>query len=204
MLSRAGRMSKSTQPFWLNPRIRMPRCRKDSRSVITCDGIRQHVGLLTRSLCVQTSYRATRSAFGSDAEFRESLHWPRQYSFVAPRYDGPLDQFRMVGHDPHKLIITQVSSNHVLSVGFLVRSQGVLWFQPSTPKQLLKRVEGERLRQIVDGLVIHTFRSQDPLDLAALASSRLLVNRDFGGRHFTASLSCSIRRRHLSPERILP
>ena len=126
---------------------------------------------------------------------RQSLHWPHQHSFVAPRHDRSLDQFRMVGHNPDNFIVAQVSSSHKLSVGLLVRSQRVLWSQPSAAKQLFKRIDGERLRKIVDGLVIHTLRSQDPLDLAALASSRLLVNRDFGGRHCFPSLCCSIGQR---------
>jgi hypothetical protein len=38
-----------------------------------------------------------------------------------PRYRS-LDQFGMVGHDPDKLVVTQVSSSHMFSVGLLVRS----------------------------------------------------------------------------------
>jgi len=94
----------------------------------------------------------------------------------------------MVGHNPDNFIVAEVSPSHKLSVGLLVRSQRVLWSQPSAAKQLFKRIDGERLRKIVDGLVIHTLRSQEPLDLAALGSRRLLVNRDFGGRHCFPSL----------------
>ena len=126
---------------------------------------------------------------------RQSLHWPHQHSFVAPRHDRSLDQFRMVGHNTGDFIVAQTSSSHKFSVSLLVRSQRVLRSQPSAAKQLFKRINGERLRKIVDGLVIHTLRSQDPLDLAALASSRLLVNRDFGGRHCFPSLCCSIGQR---------
>jgi hypothetical protein len=96
----------------------------------------------------------------------------------------------MVGHNPDNFIVAQVSSSHKVSVGLLVRSQRVLWSQPGAAKQLFKCVDGERLRKIVDGLVIHALGSQDPLDLAALASSRLLVDRDFGGRHCFPSLCC--------------
>jgi len=101
----------------------------------------------------------------------------------------------MVGHNTDDFIVAQTSSSHKFSVSLLVRSQRVLRSQPSAAKQLFKRINGERLRKIVDGLVIHTLRSQDPLDLAALASSRLLVNRDFGGRHCFPSLCCSIGQR---------
>src|SRR3569833_1744281 len=95
-----------------------------------------------------------RSVFGVlfDAELRESVHWPGQHSFVAPRHDRSLDQFRMVGHNPDNFIIAQVSPSHKLSVGLLVRSQRNKRTQPNTTQQLFKRISGERLRKIVDGL----------------------------------------------------
>ena len=89
--------------------------------------------------------------------FASSLHWPRQHSFVARRHDRSLDQFRMVGHHPENFVVAQVSSSHKLSVGLFVRSQPILWSQPSASKQLFKRIDGERLRKIVDGLVATPF-----------------------------------------------
>jgi hypothetical protein len=158
------------------------------------------------SPCVNTRCRVPESAFGVDAEFRKSFHRPSQYSFVAARHDRSLYQFGMVRHDPNNLIVTQASSGYILSICFLVRSHGVLWSYPSTAKQLLERVDGERLSQVVDGLVIHTVRGQDPLDLAALASSRLLVDRHLGDRRhfFPRLLAESIWRRQSSLEHILP
>ena len=73
----------------------------------------------------------------------------------------------------------------------LVLSQGILRPQPGAAEQFLERVRGEGLFQVVDGPVNHTLRGQDPLDLAALASGRLLINRNLWGCHFTPSLAQS-------------
>ncbi len=47
---------------------------------------------------------------------------PRQHSFVASRHDRSLYQFRMVGHDPNKLIVTYVPPSNILSICLLVLS----------------------------------------------------------------------------------
>jgi len=93
----------------------------------------------------------------------------------------------MFSHDSDKQVVTQVPPSHILSICFLVLSQGVLWSQPGAAEQLLQRVRGERLLDVIDGPVIHSLRGQDPLDLAALASGRLFVNRHLCGRHFAPS-----------------
>ena len=127
----------------------------------------------------------SRSAFGlePDSELRQSFHGPCQNSFVAARHDRSLYQFGMVGHNLDKLIVTQVPPGNVLSICRFVRSEGILWSQPGATKQLLERVDGEWLLQVVDGSVIHTLGGQDPLDLSTLASSRFFVNRHLRGCH---------------------
>jgi len=64
----------------------------------------------------------------------------------------------------------------------------MLWLQAGAAEQLLERGRGDRFFQVVDGPVIHSLRDQDPLDLAALASGRLLVNRYLCRSHFAPSI----------------
>jgi len=68
----------------------------------------------------------------------------------------------------------------------------MLWLQAGAAEQLLERGRGDRFFQVVDGPVIHSLRDQDPLDLAALASGRLFVNRHLCGCHFAPSVGAVV------------
>jgi hypothetical protein len=91
----------------------------------------------------------------------------------------------MFGHYQDQLLVAQILSRHVMSIRGFVRPYRILRPQPCAMEQLLQGVRRERLLNVVDGLELHTLRGQDPLDLAALGSRRSLVNRDFGGIHFS-------------------
>ena len=91
----------------------------------------------------------------------------------------------MIRHDPDQLLIAQILACHMLPIRGLVGSDRILRPQPGPSEESLQRIRRKRLLQVVDGLEIHTPRGQDPLDLTALGSRRLLINGDFGGIHFS-------------------
>lgn len=84
----------------------------------------------------------------------------------------------MRGDDLEKCFLIQIFSGHELAIGWFFRADYVLWRQPRARQQFLQFLRRQRMFQVIDALVLHALFSQDPLDFAACASGRLLVNRD--------------------------
>src|SRR5262249_51520108 len=78
-----------------------------------------------------------------------------------------------------------------LAIRRLFAAEHVIGGQPCAFEQFLQFAHRQRMLDIVDALVLHASFSQDPLDLAACASSRLFINCD---RAFFLHVVCALIR----------
>lgn len=114
----------------------------------------------------------------TNAQLRKILYRSSQDYFATPHHDRSLEQFRVSGHDFQDFIVGQVLSGQKLTIGRLVRAHDFLRSQARAPQQSFQFVRGQRIFDVVDALELDPSLSQGTLDLAACASSGLLVNLD--------------------------
>ena len=71
----------------------------------------------------------------------------------------------------------------MIAISRFVLADGFVRFQSGEAQELLELGSRERLVEVVDGFKIQSVFSQGTLDLAAGASGRFFINRDFFGGH---------------------
>src|SRR5579864_2044183 len=113
-----------------------------------------------------------------DAKVRKFVSRSCQHGLAASGNDRSLDELGMFRHYANQLFGAQILVGHVLLISGVVLPKRLLWLQSSTLQQTLEFASRERFFGLVNALKLNAFFSQDPLDLTALASSRLFVDRD--------------------------
>jgi hypothetical protein len=115
-----------------------------------------------------------------DPQFRELVHLSCQHGLFPSHHNRPLNKFRMICQYAEQVFIAEFPVCHILLIRDLVRAKYVLRLQAGSGQQLFKPTGRQGFLQVIDALKIYPFFSQDPLDLAALGSCRLLVKDDLG------------------------
>ena len=107
----------------------------------------------------------------TDTQFREIVHLSCKHC-----------------HYAKQLFIAEVPVCHILVIRDLLRAKYFLRLQAGSVQQSFKPTGRQGLLQVINTLKIYAFFSQDPLDLAALGSCRLLVKDDLGSALHSLSL----------------
>jgi hypothetical protein len=115
-----------------------------------------------------------------DTQFCEVVRLSCQHGLFPSHHNRPLNKFRMFCHYAEQLVIAEFPVCHILVIRDLVRAKYFLRLQAGSVQQSFKPIRRQGLLQVIDTLKIYPFFSQDPLDLAALGSCRLLVKDDLG------------------------
>lgn len=116
-----------------------------------------------------------------NTKFGELICRSGQHGLAASRHDRPLDELSMFRHYANQLLGAQILFGHILVISGLIFSKRLLRLQSGTLQQTLQFAWGEGLLGVVNALKLNSFFSQDPLDLTALGSCRLLVDRNRAG-----------------------
>jgi len=82
----------------------------------------------------------------------------------------------MFGHQREQLVVTQLLPRHMLAISIFLDAQHIAGLESGLIEELFQTCRRERLLQIIDAFKLDSLFSQDPLDFAALASSRLIID----------------------------
>ena len=129
--------------------------------------------------------RASDAAGPGSQKLFDLLRRSPEHRAVAPLDDGALDEVRVLGHEADDLLVGEFARGESkLFVDRLARAQKLARAYAHLADQLAQLPLAERLGDVVYFLVSDAALTEQAVGLAALGSSRLLVDGDFVGHSF--------------------